>query len=301
MKKRDDNKKEVTKIKLKKTKDSMVNRRTSQREPDPWKEIRLKLKPLSKAYNKFREKRRIAKQKEEQRRLKAEEEQRLEEKRIKDEKKIKKEEERRLKAQEKQRLEEKKIKEDREERIRQKQIYKERLIKGEEVRIEQLKRVNKLREEERKLRGERILKINSRFDEEKRLKEEEQRLKEKKLKEEEQRLKEEKRLELEQRLKEEEKINLKEERRLDDKQKKKRLNGTVKWFNGAKGYGFIKREGEEKDIFVHFSAVQNSGLKYLKEGEQLTFEVEYSDKGPSAINLQKTVNEVSRPHLKVIK
>ena len=94
---------------------------------------------------------------------------------------------------------------------------------------------------------------------------------------------------------------MKEERRLDDKQKKKRLNGTVKWFNGAKGYGFIKREGKEKDIFVHSSAVQNSGLKYLKEGEQLTFEVEYSDKGPSAINLQKTVNEVSRSYLKVIK
>ena len=79
MKKRDDNKKEVTKIKLKETKDSKVNRRTSQREPDPWKEIRLKLKPLGKAYNKFREKRRIAKQKEEERRLKEEEEQRLRE------------------------------------------------------------------------------------------------------------------------------------------------------------------------------------------------------------------------------
>ena len=294
MKKRDDNKKEVTKIKLKKTKDSMVNRRTSQREPDPWKEIRLKLKPLSKAYNKFREKRRIAKQKEEQRRLKAEEEQRLEEKRIKEEKKIKKEEERRLNAQEKQRLKEKRIKEEREEQIRQKQIYKERLIKGEQERIKQLERVNESREEKRKLIEERNLKIESGFVEE-------QRLKEEKRLELEQRLKEEKRLELEQRLKEEEKINLKEERRLDDKQKKKRLNGTVKWFNGAKGYGFIKREGEEKDIFVHFSAVQNSGLKYLKEGEQLTFEVEYSDKGPSAINLQKTVNEVSRSYLKVVK
>ena len=94
---------------------------------------------------------------------------------------------------------------------------------------------------------------------------------------------------------------MKEERRLDDEQKKKRLNGTVKWFNDDKGYGFIKRKGEEKDIFVHFSAVQNSGLKYLKEGEQLTFEVGYSDKGPSAINLQKTVNEVSRSYLKVVK
>ena len=79
MKKRDNNKKEVTKTKLKRTKGSMVNKRTNQRQPDPWKEIRLKLKPLGKAYNKFREKRRIAKQKEEQRRLKAEEEQRLRE------------------------------------------------------------------------------------------------------------------------------------------------------------------------------------------------------------------------------
>ena len=303
MKKRNDIKKEVKKIK--KTKDSIVNKRRNQSEPDLWKEIRSNLKPLSKVYNKFREKRRIAKQKEEQRRLKEEEEQRLreeaaqklheqEERKLKKEKKIKAEEQRRLKAQEEQKLKEKRIKEEQEERIRQEQIYKERLIKGEEERIKQLKRVNELREEERKLIEERNSKIESRFVEE-------QRLKEEKRLELEQRLKEEKRLELEQRLKEEEKINLKEERRLDDKQKKKRLNGTVKWFNGAKGYGFIKREGEEKDIFVHFSAVQNSGLKYLKEGEQLTFEVEYSDKGPSAVNLQKTVNEVSRSHLKVVK
>ena len=94
---------------------------------------------------------------------------------------------------------------------------------------------------------------------------------------------------------------LKSEKSWLKKLKKKRLNGKVKWFSGAKGYGFIEREGEEKDIFVHFSAVKNSGLKYLKEGEQLTFEVEYSDKGPSAINLQKTVNEVSRSYLKVVK
>ena len=49
-----------------------------------------------------------------------------------------------------------------------------------------------------------------------------------------------------------------------------------------------KRKDEEKDIFVHFSAVQDAGLKHLREGEQLTFEVENSDKGPRAINLQKT-------------
>jgi len=110
----------------------------------------------------------------------------------------------------------------------------------------------------------------------------------------------ERKLKKEQKLKDEEEINLKEKRRIDE-QKKKRLNGKVKWFSGAKGYGFIERENEEKDIFVHFSAVKNSGLKYLKEGEQLTFEVEYSDKGTSAINLQKTVNEVSRSHLRVVK
>ena len=88
---------------------------------------------------------------------------------------------------------------------------------------------------------------------------------------------------------------------LDDGQEKKRLNGTVKWFNVSKGYGFIKREDKKKDVFVHFSAVQNSGLEYLKKDEQLTFEVESSDKGPSAVNLQKITAEVFRSHLKVVK
>ena len=83
--------------------------------------------------------------------------------------------------------------------------------------------------------------------------------------------------------------------------KRKKLNGTVLWFNDNKGYGFIKREDKEKDIFVHFSAVQNSGLNYLKKDEQLTFEVDDGDKGPSAVNLQKTDHEVSHSHLKVVK
>ena len=77
MKKRNDIKKEVKKIK--KTEDSKVNKRRNQREPDLWKEIRSNLKPLGKAYIKFKEKRRIAKQKEEERRLKEEEKQRLRE------------------------------------------------------------------------------------------------------------------------------------------------------------------------------------------------------------------------------
>ena len=100
-------------------------------------------------------------------------------------------------------------------------------------------------------------------------------------------MKEEKKLEEEQKLKEEEKINLEHKLRLDE-QKKKRLNGKVKWFSGSQGYGFIEREGEEKDIFVHFSAVRKSGFNNLKEGDQLTFEIENTDKGPAAVNLQKT-------------
>ncbi len=153
MKKRASNKKEVLKTKLKKTKTLAANRRTKQNVPDPWKEIGKKLKPIGKAYNKFIEKRKVAKQKEELKKLKDE----------------------------------------------------------------------------------------------------------------------------------------------------NRINGTVKWFNMSKGYGFIRREGEKKDIFVHLASVQHSGLKYLKEGEELTFEIEYNDKGPSAINLQKVVNEVSHSYLKVIK
>ena len=65
------------------------------------------------------------------------------------------------------------------------------------------------------------------------------------------------------------------------------LKGKVKWFNGTKGYGFIEREDKEKDVFVHSSAVREAGLKYLNEGDELTFEVENTDKGPSAVNLQK--------------
>jgi CspA family cold shock protein len=58
--------------------------------------------------------------------------------------------------------------------------------------------------------------------------------------------------------------------------------GTVKWFNDAKGYGFIAPADGSKDVFVHFSALQGDGFKTLAEGAQVEFEVEEGPKGPQA-------------------
>ena len=63
-----------------------------------------------------------------------------------------------------------------------------------------------------------------------------------------------------------------------------RINGTVKWFNGTKGYGFIEREGGP-DVFVHFSAIQGEGFKNLQEGQRVEFNVEQGPKGPQASNV----------------
>ena len=65
------------------------------------------------------------------------------------------------------------------------------------------------------------------------------------------------------------------------------IKGKVKWFNGSKGYGFIERDDKEKDVFVHMSAVKDSGVEYLDEGDVLTFDIEDGTKGPSAVNLKK--------------
>ena len=65
------------------------------------------------------------------------------------------------------------------------------------------------------------------------------------------------------------------------------FKGKVKWFNEKKSYGFIEREDKEKDVFVHHSAVKDAGLKHFNEGDEVTFEVESGEKGPSAVNLQK--------------
>ena len=62
--------------------------------------------------------------------------------------------------------------------------------------------------------------------------------------------------------------------------------GTVKWFNEAKGFGFITQEGGE-DVFVHFSAIQGEGFKTLAEGERLEFDVTRGPKGLQAANVRK--------------
>ena len=63
-----------------------------------------------------------------------------------------------------------------------------------------------------------------------------------------------------------------------------RLQGTVKWFNDAKGYGFISHEGGP-DVFVHFSAIQGNGFKTLKEGQKVTFDITTGQKGQQAGNI----------------
>ena len=64
-----------------------------------------------------------------------------------------------------------------------------------------------------------------------------------------------------------------------------KIKGNVKWFNESKGFGFITPEDGSKDVFVHFSAIQNDGYKSLDEGQKVSFTIESGAKGPAAGNV----------------
>jgi cold shock protein len=69
------------------------------------------------------------------------------------------------------------------------------------------------------------------------------------------------------------------------RKKKVRLTGTVKWFNNAKGFGFIGRDDGSADVFVHYSAINSDGYKSLQEGDHVEFEIVEGQKGPQAGNV----------------
>ena len=64
--------------------------------------------------------------------------------------------------------------------------------------------------------------------------------------------------------------------------------GKVKWFSNMKGYGFLQKEGEEQDIFIHYSTIQGEGYKTLKEGEEVTFDIVQGERGPQAANVVRS-------------
>jgi CspA family cold shock protein len=75
------------------------------------------------------------------------------------------------------------------------------------------------------------------------------------------------------------------------------VKGRVKWFNAQKGYGFIERPGQ-KDVFVHYSVIQESGYKSLTEGEEVEYDLVETDRGPQARNVRRlhaAASERSKP------
>ncbi len=72
-----------------------------------------------------------------------------------------------------------------------------------------------------------------------------------------------------------------------------RIKGTVKWFNNAKGYGFLGRD-DGADVFIHYSAIANPGYKSLQENDEVEFEIVPGNKGPQAANVSKVAANVSK-------
>jgi CspA family cold shock protein len=62
--------------------------------------------------------------------------------------------------------------------------------------------------------------------------------------------------------------------------------GRVKWFNENKGYGFIEVDGQDKDVFIHHSAITMQGFRTLQEGQRVSFDIEQGKKGPAAVNVK---------------
>ena len=62
--------------------------------------------------------------------------------------------------------------------------------------------------------------------------------------------------------------------------------GRVKWFNESKGFGFIEVDGQDKDVFIHHSAIEMQGFRTLAEGQRVSFDIEQGQKGPSATNVK---------------
>ncbi|WP_010120171.1 cold-shock protein [Corynebacterium nuruki] len=63
------------------------------------------------------------------------------------------------------------------------------------------------------------------------------------------------------------------------------INGTVKWFNSEKGFGFIAPDDGGSDVFVHYSEIQGGGFRNLEENQKVTYEVEQGDRGPAAVSV----------------
>ena len=71
--------------------------------------------------------------------------------------------------------------------------------------------------------------------------------------------------------------------------------GKVKWFNAAKGFGFLQVDGQEKDVFVHHTAIKADGFRTLNEGEEVTFELVQGPKGLKADNVQRAAGATATP------